>query len=539
MNQGRKAKEKPSKNISAIFFLDVRSSVSPLFSGINQPDQDEEIIGTASLAQEEYADELPEQGLGDDFINEVYRVAEEGSDNERFSSTVNEDSGGSNVANNNIVNNNLDNRNSLHNSNNDFSAGGNSRRPRPSSASNQVDSSSNQSSEDIKDVLSALRGLITLLSSTEQGRKKLNKIRQKLYMTSSKKQTSSADGSKIQVADIILGEPLPARQTLIENQQHFGGSTNQNSIPWATMPLNVGASLFSESAAPAATSGGIFSNSQLPSNAVGNYGHQSWEEYGQAVVKPAEDSDTDGSGATIPPHLIPLGPDGQPLINPNGNFINQPNFQSGHIEKLADLFPYLTTTTTTPQPESDEADLADTDKSKKRKKKKKKKKKKNKSRNKSKSDEDDNDDDASEDDYDYDDDDDKDIMTTMIDSIRDLPMDTKRHMMANMMFFVPMAALSMAAAGVPHLAIAPLATLIPGFLFAAFTETNSDPTRRRPSSHGHHHGRVGSNGTASADGDHGHHGTGLSGLISNLRNFYANRRQNQTLQIFTDPHHHG
>jgi hypothetical protein len=100
--------------------------------------------------------------------------------------------------------------------------------------------------------------------------------------------------------------------------------------------------------------------------------------------------------------------------------------------------------------------------------------------------------------------------------MRELPMDTRRRMLAGMVFSVPMAAATMAAVGVPSLAIAPLATVIPGFLFSAFMETDpaviaanreNRPTRRRGIS-----GLVDaiqefrrSNGTAHAHGhDHGH-----------------------------------
>ena len=136
------------------------------------------------------------------------------------------------------------------------------------------------------------------------------------------------------------------------------------------------------------------------------------------------------------------------------------------------------------------------------------------------------------------------MITSMIDTVRDLPMDTKRHMLANMMFGVPMAAITMAAAGVPHLAIAPLATIIPGFLFAAFTDTNPDP---RAEGHGH-----GGHGHGQGQG-HGHgHGPetregedavgqppqhGLAGLIAGLRQFYTHRRENMTLHIATDNSH--
>ena len=117
------------------------------------------------------------------------------------------------------------------------------------------------------------------------------------------------------------------------------------------------------------------------------------------------------------------------------------------------------------------------------------------------------------------------MITRTIDMIHDMPMDTKRHMLANMIVGVPMAALTMAAVGLPPLAIAPLATILPGFVFAAFTEVNNQP---------------GSNSEERfANGTRRRHG--LSGLIAALRDFNAHRRENQTVHIrhgTRDNHHH-
>ena len=118
------------------------------------------------------------------------------------------------------------------------------------------------------------------------------------------------------------------------------------------------------------------------------------------------------------------------------------------------------------------------------------------------------------------------MITRTIDMIHDMPMDTKRHMLANMIVGVPMAALTMAALGLPTLAIAPLATVVPGFVFAAFTEVNN-----QPASH--------STEDRFANGTRRRHG--LSGLIAALRDFNAHRRENQTLHIrhgTSDNHHH-
>ena len=119
---------------------------------------------------------------------------------------------------------------------------------------------------------------------------------------------------------------------------------------------------------------------------------------------------------------------------------------------------------------------------------------------------------------------DKDPISAMIDTVRDLPMETRQHMLANMMFMVPMAALSMVAAGVPQLAIAPLAVLIPGFIFTAFTETGDGSTR-----HGGGHGHHGSHDHV--EGNHNRHG--LSGLIAGVRDFYHHGLDSETLHIRT------
>jgi hypothetical protein len=188
-------------------------------------------------------------------------------------------------------------------------------------------------------------------------------------------------------------------------------------------------------------------------------------------------------GTTIPPHLIPLGPDGQPLLNSDGtptrNFLTS-NIPGG--QHVSQMFPFLEPSiiakfyeTTTAPPEN--VTYVD----------------------------------------------DRDFITRAVNMMRELPMDTRRRMLAGMVFTVPMAAATMAAVGVPSLMIAPLATVIPGFLFSAFTETDPNviaanranrPTRRRGISGlvdaVHAFQRSQTNGTAHDHGhDHGHgHGHG-------------------------------
>ena len=351
--------------------------------------------------------ELPQAGLGSDFKNEVYR---EDSTTARVPLTS-------------------------------------QKRDRDRVAEIPPDRS--ESGEDIRDVVNALRGLIQLLNSTEQGRKRLQKVKHKLYDV----RPGSQGRNRPQVKDIIL----PVNQFL----------PNYKKAP-VNDPV-------------------IFKKSPYGDN--------------QTPVRNQEKS-----GTTIPPHLIPLGPDGRPLIRPNGRPVLGPNFDNNNLNKA---FPYLATiptTTVAPTTTLDPANNTDTKEDR------------------------------------------KDMMTALIDTVKELPMTTRRHMLANMMMGVPMAALTMAAAGAPSLAIAPLAMVIPGFLFTAFLET--DGHGHGGGGHGH-----GDEGHGHGDGGHGHGGgdhgdgdaatrdrpprRGISGLISGLREFYSHNRDNQTLRIRTGPHSHG
>ena len=197
-------------------------------------------------------------------------------------------------------------------------------------------------------------------------------------------------------------------------------------------------------------------------------------------------------GTTIPPHLIPLGPDGEPLLNPDGTPTR--NFQASNIpsgQHVSEMFPFLDPSIiskfyeTTPAPALNVTEV-----------------------------------------------DNRDAITRLMNLMHELPMDTRRRMLAGMVFTVPMAAATMAAVGVPSMLIAPLATVIPGFLFSAFMETDPNviaanrenrPHRRRGiaglvdavqqfrsgngTGHGHGHGH--GHGDAAHGHDHGHgHGHG-------------------------------
>ena len=304
---------------------------------------------------------------------------------------------------------------------------------------------------EIREVVDSLKDLIQLLNSTDQGRNKLKRIKQKLFpiknqhnkhammnMYNPSRQKTKSKPSK--VVDILLDD-LQVLALAADNKP----KTNVNLIQDLKLP----------------------------------------------------------PGGTIPPHLIPLGPDGNPLIKPDGSLIKTSDYDM-YKNKLTELFPYLDSNTTalirnvndqkTTTSKSTEAVVIEDDKETV----------------------------------------DKDPISAMIDTIHDLPMETRQHMMANMMFAVPMAALSMVAAGVPQLAIAPLALLIPGFFFAAFTETG-DGTAATRNGHGHHghHGHHGQDGDTDSDGHPTRHG--ISGLIAGVRDFYQNGLDTDTLHIRTRP----
>ena len=212
----------------------------------------------------------------------------------------------------------------------------------------------------------------------------------------------------------------------------------------------------------------------------------------RAPLPPPPASTSAPPGTTIPPFLIPIGPDGQPLLNPDGTPTK--NFQDSNIpsgQHVSEMFPFLDPAiigkfyeTTTPPPDNDTYV------------------------------------------------DNRDFITKAVNMMRELPMDTRRRMLSGMVFSVPMAAATMAAVGVPSMLIAPLATVIPGFLFTAFMETDpaavaatreNNPPRRRGlaglvdavaefrRTHGDGHGH-GHHGAQDAGHGHGH------GAHDNARN---------------------
>ena len=402
-------------------------SFSPLFGSIQQPTQTEASLGTERVSEDvDYlveSDELPAPGLGENFINEVYRLDNNETASSPFPARIQKTEASQNAT----------------------------TTEQPKTVGKE------ETTEDIKEVVNALRGLIQLLNTTDKGRKKLENLKKKLYV----KSKPSKAKHFIKVENVLLGQGTKHTQSLMQQPP------NHNLLYTKEY-----------------------------------YGQDKAASISQELINPSQSMNskyTETLRSTIPPHLVPLGPDAQPLINPDGTLYDQINVKGGSNSQMFSYLNNIAVTTSSPILTSiiSSTTLVATTESE-----------------------------------------DKDMITTMIDSVRDLPMDTKRHMLANMMFMVPMAALTMAAAGIPHLAIAPLATLIPGFLFAAFTETNPAPRTEDDTVNSQSH----SHGSMSGSHQVGHPPrTGISGLINGLREFYSQSRENQTLHINTGNilHHHG
>ena len=245
-----------------------------------------------------------------------------------------------------------------------------------------------ESNQELKDIVKALTGLLNYLNSTSKGTSR-NKIKNKL------RPVAHLGNNKIAVKNIILDDGSFAKT----HTYHLPNGQN------------------------------IYFNIKSPTTAIPNSMKQS---------DPLLSVSNTTRSTTIPPHLIPLGPDGYPLLNPDGTALSKNSQQLGsfqYSESISNRFPYLTSSTSAPPPtaspsasqsnenqESQDVDRAEEEEEEEH----------------------------------------TDMFSRMISTIRDMPMDTKRHMLANMMFGIPMAAVTMAAAGVPDLFIAPLATVIPG-----------------------------------------------------------------------------
>ena len=519
-----------------------RVSIGPLFGNRRRPPT-ESSIGTDSFASDA-ADELPQPGLGDDIVDEVFNYPEP-AEVDPVSAFPQSPSRVSGSNNNHRVS-------SFPERPNRVSAGSNNNNPRvsslptdesfpqsiverPSETSNSnnrvgnvpidgpIDGGSNN--DDLRSIVKALSGLIQILNTTNnKGRK-----RPALPLT------------QLPIVKGHLGnKQYPVKNIIFDDAATFSEIKKHNLPDGETIYFNI--------------------KQPLPSMKGVNRK--------QNLAPPPAPAPF---STTIPPHLIPLGPDGAPLVRPDGSFIDPT--KSGLAvgdNHLGQRFPFLskeqveikspifqTPTFIPPTDISDpDGDFYPTEQSEPdvgflwelfgtgvpRKKKRKGNNKKDVL-------------DDVEEEEDEEEEDHRDMFTRAIETMREMPMETRRHMLASMMITVPMAAVTMAAAGLPHLAIAPLATVIPGFMFAAFTDVNPHDDPGGGHHHGHHNDRhrhnevehqngfgdLSINHTVGGLGDMSV-GTapipsrqqGLAGLLQTIRNFNQHRRQNQTLHIQTN-----
>ena len=221
-------------------------------------------------------------------------------------------------------------------------------------------------------------------------------------------------------------------------------------------------------------------------------------------LSPIQQNSVSQHRSTIPPHLIPLGPDGEPLLNSDGSPVirnGAPSLVLGNNnqQQISDIFPFLKAENQHLHQLANRPPLNDSNI------------------------------------------DTRDFLSRTINMVRDLPMDTRRQMLAGLMMGLPMSALTLATLGAPTMAIAPLALAIPGFLFAGFTETNPS-TRSGGGGHGHHglhglHGRHGQHGGGhGAHGGHGghHRRRGIAGLIDAVREFRRSQHAQPTSAATTN-----
>ena len=438
----------------------IRISISPLFGNINRGNNEESSAGADRMgdAEEynenirqqyidnarvtEFSEELPDRGIGDDYINEIYELEAPQSfpqsQSERVASISRPSAGPVRRV---------------------------SGLDRVADIPRRDETEEDSTSEDLRNIVKALSGLIELLNNTGHGQ---TQGRNKLTLTT--RSPSGAGGG------LHLGNKrYPVKNIIFDDEAATFSKIKSQHLPDGDI---------------------IYFNLQKTQAQ-----HPVSRPRPHPFPSPSSSSSSSSSWSvtTIPPHLIPLGPDGSPILRPDGTFISPGAASQTGAGGLQQRFPYLsdraaittsttsrTTTTTTAAPATtSEAQTGNSTEP-----------------------------------------DDRNMITRTIDMIHDMPMETKRHMLANMIVGVPMAALTMAAVGLPPLAIAPLATVVPGFVFAAFTEVNN-----QPASH--------STEDRFANGTQRRHG--LSGLIAALRDFNTNRRENQTLNIrhgTSDNHHH-
>ena len=335
-------------------------SISPIFGNINRGSSEESSssdTSTTSLGNsvrdkllqnsQELQNELPQRGLGDDYINEIYEL-------DAPRSSVNK------------INSNIDNRDRVGSIDNNIVSNRNPTRytERVADIPNSNENSKN-TEEDLKDIVKALTGLIQLLNttSTRQGRPKFN-------------------GALTQPFKHLGNKRYPVKNIIFDDDAMFSNLKTDNIPDGDILYFNT--------------------KKNLPFSHI-------------------QKSSPDSTVSTIPPHLIPLGPDGTPLVKPDGTYI-LPGVVTQN-NKLSNMFPYLSSerkqaTKMVTQRNTIIRNTTDFVKQ----------------TNQSSTSIDN-----------------RDMFTKTIDMINDMPMDTKRHMLANMMVGVPMAAITMAAVGLPPL----------------------------------------------------------------------------------------
>ena len=226
--------------------------------------------------------------------------------------------------------------------------------------------------EDLKSVVKALTGLLQLLNST--GRRKTN--------------DQTVNLTQPFGLGHLGGKRYPVKNIIFDEDATFSKIKSQNVMDGDIIYYNI--------------------KKNLPSPQYQNIQSQSISKI-----------DT----TTIPPHLIPLGSDGSPLVEPDGTFISPGKY--GQRNQMSQMFPYLAdknsyTTRAPAKTTTVSIDLNTTSTSHA---------------------------DGSNNNIT----DNRDMITRTIDMIHAMPMSTKRHMLANMVVGVPMAAITMVAAGLPPL----------------------------------------------------------------------------------------
>ena len=313
---------------------------------------------------------MPQRGLGDDYINEIYELDAPSSFSRRPSSGIRNQPNRAADINSSF--------NRVNNNGNSFDRVASI--PSPSTSNKDQESTA----DDLKNIVKALGGLIQLLNSTNKGRPK-----------------PVVGYQKNPGIGHLGNKRYPVKNIIFDDEATFSNVKSHNLPEGDIIYFNL--------------------KKNLPKPLV-NSPSQVAHTYELESDLPVS--------STIPPHLIPLGPDGSPLVKPDGSYVDPG--RTGDNSKLSHMFPYLSeiklfttvpTTTTSPATLSVEFPYYNQSET---------------IRNQN---------------VNVTEVDNRDMFTKTIDMINDMPMDTKRHMLANMMVGVPMAAITMAAAGLPPLGI--------------------------------------------------------------------------------------